>query len=207
MLPGYRDDGGLMVPEGDYLIARYLRRSLPDLDLAVKHCRNRGIVVQAGGNCGAWPMQLSLMFDAVYTFEPDPVNFTALAFNTVYMRNIVKMQAALGDVRGCIELNRMVKNCGAFYVEGKGLLPTLRIDDLALPGCDLIYLDIEGTEMKALRGAVKTIDAFAPVVAFEDKGLGQRYGVEPGAVATMMHETFGYRVVAQANHDTIMVKA
>ena len=206
MVPGYREDGGLMVPAWDMRIAGYLRESLPHIDLAVDHCRGRGIVVQAGGNCGLWPMRLSEMFETVYTFEPDPVNFTALVFNTAGAKNIIKIQAAVGDFRGCIELNRTGKNCGAHYVEGRGRLPTLKIDDLALPGCDLIYLDIEGTEMNALRGAVRTIDAHSPVVAFEDKGLGKRFGVEPGAIEAMMKDTFGYRTVVQANHDTIMVK-
>jgi FkbM family methyltransferase len=147
------------------------------------------------------------LFDTVYTFEPDPVNFTALALNTAGRSNIIKMQAALGDDRHCVDMNRTGKNCGAHYVQGEGSLPTIKIDDLALPHCDLIYLDVEGSEYQALRGAIRTIDSHSPVVAFEDKGLGKRFGVEQGAIEDMMRESFGYRTIAVANNDTIMVKA
>jgi FkbM family methyltransferase len=205
-LSGYKEDRGLVVPAWDNKIAYYLHESLPHIDMAVKHCRGRKVVVQAGGNCGLWPMRLSGLFDTVYTFEPDPVNFTALAINTAGRSNIIKMQAALGNVRTCVDMNRTGKNCGAHYVEGYGSLPTIKIDDLALAECDLIYLDVEGFEYQALRGAIRTIDTHAPVVAFEDKGLGKRFGVEQGAIETMMVESFGYRTVERANNDTIMVK-
>jgi hypothetical protein len=42
-----------------------------------------------------------------------------------------------------------------------------RIDDLNLPSCDLIHLDVEGYEAAALQGAIETIKKFKPVVIIE----------------------------------------
>ena len=207
LIEGYRDEGGLVVPAWDFKIGRYLRESLSQADLAISHCQRRDVVVQAGGNCGLWAKHLSGLFGAVYTFEPDPANFFALAFNTYGLSNVIRLQAALGDRHACVDMNRSVKNCGAYYVEGGGLLPVLRIDDLGLPACDLIYLDVEGSELAALRGAVDTIEQFSPVIAFEDKGLGKRFGVEQGAVEKWLTDVLSYKTVAKDNHDTVMVRA
>jgi FkbM family methyltransferase len=206
-LSGYREDGDLIVPSWDRKIAGYLRGTIPHLDLAVSHCKARRVAVQAGGNCGLAPRHLSTMFNAVYTFEPDPASFVALAVNTAECPNVIRFQAALGDMRRTVGMNHNVKNCGAYYVDGDGILPVMKLDDLVLPACDLIYLDVEGCEMEALRGANRTIGKFRPVIAFEDKGLGQRYGVEQGVVTQSMQACFGYRVADVANHDVIMVPA
>lgn len=39
------------------------------------HVSNKKVVVQAGGNMGMYPRLLADMFETVYTFEPDPMNF------------------------------------------------------------------------------------------------------------------------------------
>lgn len=205
-LDGYRLEDGLLVPEHDHLIGRFLRQNVGHIDLAVRHCKNRNVVVQAGGNLGLWPKRMSELFGTVYTFEPDPINFLALSLNTAGLGNVIKFQAALGNQRGGINLGRAVKNCGAFYVEGKGSFPTLTIDDLGLTACDLIYLDVEGYERAALLGAWKTIADHSPVIAFEDKGLGEKYGSELGAVERFLTGSFKYRVVDKANDDIIMVR-
>ena len=35
----------------------------------------RKVIVQAGGNCGYYPKQYAGLFDVVYTFEPEWLNF------------------------------------------------------------------------------------------------------------------------------------
>ena len=47
------------------------------------------------------------------------------------------------------------------------MTPTIIIDNLNLPGCDLIQLDIEGYELKALKGAIETIKKYKPVICVE----------------------------------------
>lgn len=138
-------------------------RVLPDI------CQRRGVVVQAGGNWGCWPVNLAKMFDVVYTFEPDFECFTCLTANTSHLPNVVRIQAALGNKRALVDLWRDVDTTGNQKVEGKGIYPTLLIDDLGLETCDLIYLDIEGMEYDALVGGIKTIDRCRPIVIYEGR--------------------------------------
>lgn len=125
------------------------------------------IVVQAGGNWGYWPRRLADTFSLVYTFEPDHACFTCLTANTSNYPNVVRFQAALGSDRGCVNITQDEDTTGNGRVDGAGHYPTLRIDDLALGGCDLIYLDVEGRELAAIYGALETVRDFRPWIIFE----------------------------------------
>lgn len=127
--------------------------------------------VQAGGNHGVYPRLLSERFGRVFTFEPDPLNFHCLV-NNCQKDNIVKMNAALGDRRGLTDVRRVsMSNTGMHKVEETGsTIPVVMIDDLMLPTCGLIALDIEGYEEYALRGARDTIRRCRPVIVVEAPG-------------------------------------
>lgn len=205
VVDGYRVDEDLIVPAGDKRVAREMRSCYHDIDTVVAFCKNRDVVLQAGGNCGAWPMKLAPLFGAVYTFEPDPVNFGALCLNTMGLKNVIKLQAALGQERNLIDLDRTGSNCGAHFVSGRGLLPTLRIDDLCLRTCDLLWLDIEGQELEALIGARDTIFNCKPVIVFEENGCGERYGLRKGDVENHLQAMHGYRLGQRLNNDIVML--
>ena len=114
----------------------------------LRHVTNWDVVVQAGGNCGMYPTLFARLFKTVYTFEPDPLNFYALVQNC-QDDNIIKMQAALGDVHTMIEVRRAsMTNVGMHTVAPAigAKIPQLRIDDLKLDACGLFQLDIEGYE-------------------------------------------------------------
>ena len=147
-----------------------------------KFCNNKKTVIQAGGNCGIYSQIYSEIFETVYTFEPDPINFFCLVQN-IKNTNVIKFQSCLGLDHKLVSVNINEKsvikkgyNCGTFHVSGTGNIPTLKIDDLALESCDLIHLDIEGFEGFAIQGAVETIKKFKPVVCLEINGLLKKYG-------------------------------
>lgn len=194
---------GFIWPASDAECHAVVFDTTADLEHAYAHCKDFRQAVQAGGNCGVWPKAMAGKFAAVYTFEPDPVNFYCLSHN-VLERNVFKFNAALGNERALIDLDRMPHNIGAHQVAGKGIIPTLSIDDLGLDACDLIYLDIEGFELKALRGAWRTIRRCKPVIAFEDKGLSVRYGTKEGEAEQFLASVYGYRVVERVNRDVVM---
>jgi FkbM family methyltransferase len=172
---------GYWFPSYDVRCRKYTFRQEPQFAEGLKHVKRFDYAVQAGGNVGVWPRWLCLKFKYVYTFEPDPVNFRCMIANCPE-ENIIKFNAALGHQPGCVTIKkgdyRGEDNCGGNHVNGKGVIPTLRLDDLALPGCDLLQLDIEGYEFFALAGAKETILRCKPVVMIEDKGHGKRYGVK-----------------------------
>jgi FkbM family methyltransferase len=141
----YRTERGLMWPASDKNAAAVLFAQAGDVEKVYPHVAKFGVAVQAGGNCGLWPRELGKKFSTVYTFEPDPVNFRCLCANAPD-EHIFKFNAALGNERGLVSLNLRPDNVGAHSVSGGGIIPSMRIDDLELNECDLIYLDVEGFE-------------------------------------------------------------
>jgi len=138
-----------------------------------EHVKKFDVCVQAGGNQGMYPRLLSEKFASVYTFEPDPLNFHCLVYNCQKM-NIYKFNAALGDIAGDLFLSRgSMTNTGTHTVNNNNGFKIIQmtIDSLNLSACDLIALDIEGYEEQALKGAIKTIEKYKPVIAAE-RGVG-----------------------------------
>lgn len=190
---------------------RYARRDLACLDAIVARVPGRTAAVQAGGSLGIFPKRLAEVFETVYTFEPAPDAFSALVHNAP-APNIVKMQAALGEARQLVGLSRSRRKPGRAgavhegltHVDGPGVVPTLRIDDLALPACDLICLDLEGYELYALRGAVETIHRCRPVIAAEVNQHIGHYGHRADDVHDLMR-VLGYRHVSREQSDDVFL--
>lgn len=152
---------------------KWARRDLAALDAALGYVAGHHACVQAGGNLGIFPKYLARHFETVYTFEPDGELFAALMFNA-REPNIVKLQAAVGIHRDPVRMecsrrdgSQREVHEGLTHVAGPGVIPCLQIDDLGLPVCDLIYLDVEGYEFHALLGAAKTIERCRPVIGVE----------------------------------------
>lgn len=148
------------------------------------------VAVQAGGAMGMWAKRMAQVFDVVYTFEPTPQSFYCLNFNCPE-ENIIAFNAAIGEKSGMVNMafpehkKRSVAkkdNFGGFRCFPGGIVPTIRIDDLKLPGCDLLFLDLEGYELFALKGAIETIKNYRPVIVLEDKGCSKAFGYEKGEV-------------------------
>ena len=197
---------GWQVPDGE--LPKALKRRLRDLDrlgLVAGQCKHRRIVVQAGGNWGAWPVRLSATFETVYTFEPEPVNFDCLAANTAGRRNVVRLQAALGARHGCVGIATTAGKSGTAHVDGQGVVPVLRVDDLELAVCDALLLDVEGYEIAALEGARETIDRCRPVLLVEDKGWSERYNSGGRGSTVAYAQELRYKVALSLGKDFLMV--
>jgi len=157
---------GWVWPKTDVSCWKFIQQ-YPDLPQTISALvKNKQVVVQAGGNCGFYPKQYAKLFKTVYTFEPEWLNFYCLSLN-VNEPNVIKNQSCLGNTHGLVDLTVKEKNRGKNYVSGPGICPTYRIDDLNLPVCDLIHLDIEGYEYYALQGAEQTIARCRPVIVIE----------------------------------------
>ncbi len=161
-----------------------------------------GVAVQAGGAMGMWPKMMAQFFGTVYTFEPTPQSFRCLVVNCLDEENIVAFNAALGEVPGMVNMafpehrqrsKEGKDNYGGFRCFPGGQIPTMRLDDLALPRCDLMMLDLEGYELRALTGAIKTIRRHKPVIVMEDKGCSAAFGYQKGDVEKWLAANCGYK--------------
>ena len=169
---------------------------------------NKNIVVQAGGNCGFYVKQYAQLFRMVYTFEPEPLNFFCLNLN-VTEKNVIKFQAVLGDKHELVSLNNFLNDSGSTHVKNgpgeQSVVPTMLIDDLNLPGCDLIHLDVEGYELFALRGAIETIKRFKPVIAYENPEVwSSRYGYNKNTIDDFV-VSLGYGLKCEEQGDMIFI--
>jgi len=175
------------------------------LDDALKHVENRRVAVQAGGNVGVYPKHLARVFDAVYTIEPELLNFTCLKANIVEP-NVTIFNAALGEssAKSVSVFNPNPSNNGTFQVAGEGSIPVMRIDDMGLKHCDFIQLDIEGMELLALYGGTKTIERFKPVIMIEDRGYSAFFGKSAENIDEYF-SSIGYRMVDKFHHDVLFV--
>lgn len=127
----------------------------------------RRAVVQAGGCVGLWPLALAKYFQRVYTFEPEPTNYACLQRNIAAVGHITAQQAALGDRADCVGLTRPKVGAGLWRVDGAGDIPMVVLDDVVDDAIDAIVLDVEGSEVPALRGCERLIATHRPLLWFE----------------------------------------
>ena len=196
-------------PEDDRYCRAAIHADAESIPFFMRHVNDRRIAVQAGGNVGVYPARLAQYFDAVHTFEPDPKNYECLARNIEGIPGrIMAHRAALGAKAGTVSTEMFeANNAGAVrVVEGEGDVPMRAIDDLDLPVCDLIWLDIEGYELNALKGAAQTIARHAPAVIIEEKALPEHFGL-PITGARDWLESRGYAEVARNGSDRLFTRA
>lgn len=191
---------------------KWNKRDLPCLNTVMRHTRGSTAAIQAGGNLGIYPKRLAEVFRTVYTFEPAADSFAMLMHNAPEP-NIIKFQASLGDARRLVGLRRTRRDGsigpnheGISYVHGDGVIPTLRIDDLCLPVCDLIYLDLEGYELFALRGAGETIARCRPVIAVEVDNKQTFFGHQPDGLRDFV-KALGYHFAERLRSDEVYLPA
>lgn len=175
------DDYGLDWPSlvGNPTDLKYARRDLAALKAAADLARIVSVAVQAGANVGVFPLYLAQRFQFVHCYEPDPTTLDDLCENVpayLYEGKIVKHDCALGERPGRAYL-RYCRRDGrpghpgthhVDYSHRAGVPVNVEtIDRLGLESCGLIYLDIEGFEFAALRGAEATLEKCRPVVGIE----------------------------------------
>jgi FkbM family methyltransferase len=163
-----QDRGGFGTPGRDGPINDWQQ----NVKKIMEHSFGRGVVIQAGGNCGMYARFYNKYFNNVHTVEPEELNFKCLNHNTKDFKNINAYNAALGDKEGFVKISGGgYRNCGTFRVreikEDDVSIPMITIDSMSLPHVDLIHLDLEGFEEKALKGAIETIKKFKPTIITE----------------------------------------
>lgn len=195
---------GLYWPRSDTMARPIILSEVgPALSWVMPHVPERRCVVQAGGNVGVYPLRLAKLFERVYTAEPDPENFDCLERNVEDVLNIDPWYAAFGDGKGeCTTVHVEPGNCGAHrIVSGTEGALIITIDSLEVAP-DLIWLDVEGYEWFALRGAEETIRLHRPLIVTEEKGLGELYGAPDAAIGEYLSD-FGYQCVSAHGNDRL----
>ena len=190
---------------------KYMKRAIEDAPAAILRCERRRVAIQAGGHVGTWPVYLSGPFERIYTFEPTSENFRCLVKNVedhaADPGRIFAARGALGNKRGPIDMVLSRKSTGQHRAHAPknpniAAVPCYRIDDLNFPVVDALFLDLEGFENFALRGAAETLTRCRPVVMAENNRRAADQGFKRGDLAEFM-ATLNYQVVHAAGEDLI----
>ena len=136
--------------------------------LAFPYIPEGAVVVDAGAMLGDHAALYAHKASVVHTFEPQPDCFECLKQNCAHLQNVHPYQLALSDRNGEAHIQQEA-NVGASWITqaiGPAAIKTVTLDELGLaPG--FIKLDVEGSEVRALRGARETIKRCRPIMVME----------------------------------------
>jgi FkbM family methyltransferase len=178
------------------------------------HVPSDGVILDIGAHAGQFSKLFARMAPAghVYAFEPSAyarsIMVPALRFNRI--RNVTLTPTGLSDTIGRLTLHTPLKRSSALGygvahlgpngVDGTTLDQTVNLTTLdafaavkEMRRLDFIKADIEGWEMRALRGGRHTLTRFRPSLYLEiDGALLARAGDSPEALFDWLG-AFGYR--------------
>jgi len=198
------DLDGLWWPDikrGDGLWTGPLKNWNEEVDVWLSFLKNFDVCVQAGGAAGMYPRFWSEHFSKVITFEPCPRSYSCLIQNCVGDK-FETHNLGLGNPKpdekyqinnknksnlGTHKVIGPVKHTNADYTD----IEVISIDSLDLEVCDLLHLDVEGSEQSIIDGAIQTIKRCKPLIITE----------RSGGKATL--EQLGYRQVFKGRMDTV----
>lgn len=118
----------------------------------------------------------------VIAFEPGELQFECLLQNTGQFTQVMVLPVALGDKTGQGSLVRDA-NIGASYVDdSKQGFFIERLDMFEFQDVKFIKIDVEGWELRVLKGGEDTIKRCRPIIMFEVSGHYKRIGATEGEV-------------------------
>ncbi|MBA4196442.1 MAG: hypothetical protein C0459_02705 [Chitinophaga sp.] len=176
-----------------------------------QHCKKNSVCVDAGSHKGEI---LQMMLDAApngihYAFEPIQELINKYLKHFQFEVNVYAV--ALSNNRALEQFN-LVKTNTAYsglrrrFYDRKEKDTTITVqtdllDNFIQPEqkIDLIKLDIEGGELWALQGAVKTIQSSQPLILFEFGKAAVAYDYDDKAMFQFINETINYRIYTLRN--------
>lgn len=124
------------------------------------------IVYDVGASVGFHSLLLATMGAKVYSFEPNPVGRASLIRQMVVNPDlpIHPLPYALSDECGPALLATSLRSMAYICENGETLVEKRTLDLLELPPPNLIKIDVEGHELKVLKGGLNKLKQFKPVI-------------------------------------------
>lgn len=150
----------------------YQYKSIRD---ALLFCKQRRIAIDIGAHIGLLTYQMLTSFKKIHTFEACFDNFNCLIQN-IKTTKVLHNNIALSDKIEELKLTKHKNNSGAHTCtdllknknQGMETVKAILFDSLNIIKIDFIKIDVEGWDLKVLKGAENSIKAFRPVVLVED---------------------------------------
>jgi FkbM family methyltransferase len=141
-------------------------------DAFLKYVRPGNTVFDIGAYAGFHSVFCGLLVGAtgrVFAFEPNPISRRSLG-GQIRLNRTLRVEAcpyALSDTVGFADFDATQGSQSRITSTGKSKVEMKTLDSLVsveLPVPDVIKIDVEGEEERVLRGSVKTLSKFRPIV-------------------------------------------
>lgn len=188
---------------GHLLYFQYRNQELDSYKSLFKLVQTNSVCLDIGSNVGYVGIMMAKIASEglVVGFEPDPTNFKRLRENIGYnnLSNIRVHNFGLGEqsAQKNMFVNLINRGGNCIIEEQSGVeIAIMKLDDFmireALPRVDLVKIDVEGYELKVLRGGMQMLTTYFPVLFIEinDDNL-QRYGDSPSELVQFL-KNMGY---------------
>lgn len=153
----------------------------PDTHEFIKYIcdNNEGSIVHAGTFFGDMlPNFSKFVTKNVYAFEPVLENFVSskICIDANGLDNVILMSCALSEKIENLKIDTMLGgNKKGKHAGGKSsiskvgrICPTISLDSLKIDDLIILHLDVEGHELNAIKGSIKTIEKCKPIILIED---------------------------------------
>lgn len=179
------------------------------------------VVIDAGANLGLFSLLAcqKVTKGQVYAFEPVKRTFNLLEKNGKNIKNFYPIRKGLGDRSGHkkIGISNESSACNSIIDSGfyqkfsktffkKELIEIITVDEFVekngLSKVDFIKIDTEGYERQVIRGAVKTIKKYKPVIAVSAYHLADDKKEIPKMIKQIDHN-YKHKLSARGEEDLI----
>ena len=139
--------------------------------------------IDVGCRDGDYSLPLVEDFERVHAFDDRP----RMKYEH---KKLTYHQVALGD-----ESTTVRAKGGTIVEHGDKDVQQKRLDDLNLDEVDYLKIDVEGHELKVIKGAIATIEKYNPVIVIEENGSQELYnkGVKDDALNFL--QSINYKVM------------
>ena len=147
------------------------------------YIKNFRTAIDVGCRDGDYSLPLIEDFDKVHAFDYRP----RMKYKN---KKLTYYQVALGDISTEVKATGgVIKEDGDKFVQQK------RLDDYTLNDVDYIKIDVEGHELKVLKGAIATIERCNPIIVIEENGSQELYnkGIKDDALNFLL--SINYKVM------------
>ncbi len=162
------------------------------LPVCLEHIKEGDTVIDAGAWIGGHTMAYRQKIGEtgmVWAVEPDPEAFACLKRNVETFSNVKCDQIALGDEFRLVSLSMKKGWKDSAYVtcdDESRVVRMAPLDDYNISP-NFIKIDVEGCELKVLKGAVKTIEKSRPIMVIEiNKPALLRQGDDHSAILSWL---------------------
>ena len=139
------------------------------------------VALDIGANIGNHSIFFAKKFKKVYSFEPNPVTYEVLKINSNYAaeyKNVIPVNFGLSDIEGSLPFCINPSNIGGSSIIDENspqikhstqinVMTLGEFSELKDASVALIKIDVEGHELRVLKGAKTTILREMPAILFE----------------------------------------